>query len=446
MARYDTEACSAQSKQDNGDNGSLFGQRGLSRLIDIIMIRESPYVKGDYYRVDFLIGSIRRLDLLVRLYAFGGVSQDDQEAIGLEIGHSGFLRLLNFLGYLVSFRAFPYLGYFALLWQALSDERPRVVIFSSHWTGLFLAIWRQITGSRAKLVWDWYDLSTRMGYFERPLGILGRVLLRLEEHIAPRHCDGIIVPTAFARRFVNRLAHKPRVHVLGEIRELNPFVSQGTLKRRMAEVEDGSPFKIAWIGVIRHYQREGLKRFLRALRSARKPVMKLLVQIVGPTEVSSGELMALSRELPSQMKVQWHGPLDPQAVDQLLADSHVGLHPLPDELFCRFIYSRKLADYLAASLPVAFSRTEGLEEVAERFGTSFDLGDSQSVVESLRSLFALAHYDHYLSQAWKVSHDEYSSKQLERKASRLTQFLMEVEGRGGSLIPVDARVSLDHGE
>ena len=101
----------------------------------------------------------------------------------------------------------------------------------------------------------------------------------------------------------------------------------------------------------------------------------------------------------------------------------MAVHPLPGELFCEFIYSRKMADYLASSLPVAFSAVGGLKEIGEKFGVPFHLGDPQSVRQALALLSNPDQYEKYLLEARNTALEEYSQGELKRKGRLLVDFL-----------------------
>ena len=144
------------------------------------------------------------------------------------------------------------------MWPSLAAEQPHQLIFYSFWTGLFLLFWTKLTGSEATLVWDWYDLDTRMHYYGRKIRLHGKIMLLLEERIAPSHFDGLIIPTFSAQRMLHRWKHPiSKTHVLGEIRELNPYVSQDVLETRVEEVVPAGPIHMAWVGIVRHYQLDG---------------------------------------------------------------------------------------------------------------------------------------------------------------------------------------------
>ncbi len=118
--------------------------------------------------------------------------------------------------------------------------------------------------------------------------------------------------------------------------------------------------------------------------------------------------------------------LSPEALDQLLARTHIAVHPLPHELFCEFIYSRKMADYLAAALPVAFSAVAGLSEVGTSFGISFHLNDADSVVGAIDRLSDPEEYEGYALAAWTVAERELSQIALSAKRKALSDFLNKI--------------------
>lgn len=406
---------------------------GRFPLSDVVVIRELPYTEGEYYRVDFVMNSIRRSGYSVRLFACGTVSGDEEQAIGWEISQSIALRLLNFLAYLMTIRSFAHFGFLLKLWPSLTAERPTIVIFYSHWTGLFLLFLRKLTGFQVRLVWEWYDLSTRMRFYRQKLGLAGRIMLSLEERLAPDCFDGLIVPTRFAKKLLHDWGHPvSKIHVLGEVRELNHYVDSLSLERRVEEVRENGPLHITWVGAIRHYQLDGLVMFLRHLRGSLRLGRGMVIHVAGPTEMQMDELMAMAKSMPPEITVRWHGPLSSDRMDQLLADSHLAIHPVPHELFCEYIYSRKMADYLASSLPVAFSAVEGLAEVGEGAGVQFHLDDRDSVVGAIQQLSDPLPYIEFSQRAWQLAQREFHPRALLRKGEKLASFLATTPDQVGA--------------
>ena len=314
--------------------------------------------------------------------------------------------------------------------RSLVSEQPKVVVFYSHWTGLFLQFMRRFVGLRAGLIWEWYDLSTRLGHYRRKARIVGRIMIRLEELTAPRYFDRLIVPTEFARQLLQKWGHSDsKIHVLGEIRELNRYVSLETMEKRIEDVRKGRLLKIVWVGVVRDYQLEGLTQFLHALSLGRSAKHEMVIHIVGPQEAAADALATLVRCLPSEISVQRHGLMSSDALDRLLAQAHAAVHPLPDELFCSFVYSRKMADYQAASLPVAFSAVQGLMEVGKGCGVPFHLGDSESIRAALASLSNPERYREFHLRAWEVASKAYSDSGLQKKSQALIEFLSPLAER-----------------
>jgi len=393
-----------------------------------VVILESPYKRGAYYRVDFIINALRQAGIKAKLYAFGGGEEGSDAAEAFDIRGSRLLRLINLGIYLVTLRAFPHFGYLVRLSRPLARERPSIVIFYRHWTGIFLLLWRKIYGVPASLVWEWYDLDTRMHYFNRRMGPRGIVLAYVEEQLAPRCFDGLIVPTEFARRLLERWGHAPsKIHVLGEVRGLNPHVDDATLRRREEEVRNGAPLHLVWSGVVRHYQVAGLTPLIRALQDPGVPNRRLVLDIAGPAESDAREALETLCRSSTCVAIQWHGALSPGALDVLLARGHIAVHPLPAELFTRYIYTRKMADYLAAALPVAHSSLEGLNEIGGKFGLAFNLDDPRSICGTLTKLTNPAKYGEYADKAWCAAHEEFGERPLAEKANCLVGFLM----RGG---------------
>ena len=394
-------------------------------MSDVLLVVESSHAKYEYFRIDFILDAAQRSGFRTTLYACGPVEGYSGGAIGLRIEESRLLRLLNFLAYLITFRSLTHLGYLVSLWPLITEERPKLVVFYSFWTGLFLLFWKEVVGSNARLVRDWYDLDTRMRYFGRRRSVVGRFLIYLEEIFAPTRFDGLIVPTQFALRLLEDWGHSSdKIHVLGELRGLNPYVNSNIVEKRISDMKDGGPVEVVWIGAIRDYQQSGLISFLRALSHSQPPLL-MSIHIAGPSEAGTEKLLVSDSEVSSRISLAWHGPLSRKGIDQLLASSHMAIHPLPQELFCDYVFSRKLADYFASALPVLFSSVKGIQETAETFGVGFDFDIPESLTEATGSLLNPEHYAKLSRAAWRLAHQEYSSAALQAKGDTLVRFLRD---------------------
>jgi len=124
-----------------------------------------------------------------------------------------------------------------------------------------------------------------------------------------------------------------------------------------------------------------LDTVLRAL--AEDEELSLDIAGKGPREQ---ELKALTTELGLSSRVRFHGYLGAAAVHDLLAKSDVGLIPMRDDSWVGLPY--KLADYLAAGLPVVSSlHGECGRLLIERgLGAVYASGSSSGFLEALRSL------------------------------------------------------------
>lgn len=391
---------------------------------DIVIVYDFPYRLNRYFRIDFILDSARRASKDAEVFSCGPEEQS-RLVRSWTIQDSILLRLANFVAYLITFKGFLNAGYLLAMSRELSRGEPKTIIFHSYWTGLYLAFLKKLRRVQTRLVWDWYDLRTRMHFFNRRMTMVGRLHLWIEERYVPRLVDGFIVPTNFSKGLLESWGHESsKIHVLGEIRELNPFVNLTTVKRRIREAKNGAPILAVWHGAIRPYQREGLLKLLAALALKTPGSRRMILNIIGPPESDLSALVALKGRMPSNIALVIHGPLSQADLDRVLGSSHVGIHPLPKELFCRYINSRKMADYLAASLPVAYSSVEGLSETGRKIGVPFDPEDPTSILSGLEQLSDPDTYGQYAECAWETAHQELSEEALRAKGRDLAKFLL----------------------
>jgi glycosyltransferase involved in cell wall biosynthesis len=122
-------------------------------------------------------------------------------------------------------------------------------------------------------------------------------------------------------------------------------------------VEPGSlPFRLVYHGMIG--RRNGLEVAIRAVARARHDIPALELRIIGDGD-DAERLQALIEELGLQDVVRLDRGLFP--IDDLIpviAGANVGIVPILDDPFTRFMLPVKLLEYVALGLPVIASRTE----------------------------------------------------------------------------------------
>lgn len=147
----------------------------------------------------------------------------------------------------------------------------------------------------------------------------------------------------------------------------------------------GEPIQIVYIGSL-HVERN-LLGLSRAVVAANRAGMHFKLLMVGRGSQQE-ELAAFARESGGAVEVR---PAVPHSeVWRVLAESHVGVLPFPDELKFRVSSPIKLFEYLAAGMPILATRVVCHTDIVGDDAYAFlaESGSEDALLESLRQLWA----------------------------------------------------------
>ena len=169
---------------------------------------------------------------------------------------------------------------------------------------------------------------------------------------------------AFADRAV--AVHRPHLDAL--VRHGNPEerfgivmnVPDSSLFARRASEPPASPFTLVYHGMIG--RRNGLDVAVRAVEQARGAIPHLELRIIGDGD-DAERLEALIDELGVQDAVRFdRGLFDIDELLPVITRAHVGIVPIQDDAFTRFMLPVKLLEYVALGIPVIASRTATISD------------------------------------------------------------------------------------
>jgi len=121
---------------------------------------------------------------------------------------------------------------------------------------------------------------------------------------------------------------------------------------------DDSSFKLIYHGTVA--ERHGLKVALRALPSLRKEIKGLKFQIVGAGD-GLPSLIDLAKELELTDCVDFKAVMPMEELIPIILDADVGIVPILDDAFTKYMLPVKLLEYVALRIPVICSRSETIE-------------------------------------------------------------------------------------
>ena len=155
--------------------------------------------------------------------------------------------------------------------------------------------------------------------------------------------------------------HRPHLDAL--VRHGNPEerfgivmnVPDPSLFARRASEPPESPFRLVYHGMIG--RRNGLDVAVRAVAQARAAIPDIELRIIGDGD-DAERLEALIDELGVRDVVRFdRGLFDMGELLPVIARAHVGIVPILDDAFTRFMLPVKLLEYVALGIPVIASRT-----------------------------------------------------------------------------------------
>ena len=144
-------------------------------------------------------------------------------------------------------------------------------------------------------------------------------------------------------------------------------------------------FKLIYHGAIA--RRHGLEIALRAVSIVRKEIPSLSFDIIGSGDDLS-RLVKLADELGLHGFVRFPGPVPMKALSEVIRSADLGVIPVLNDNFTRYMLPTKLLEYVFLGIPSITSRTTTIESYFDGAMVRFvEAGNVESLVEALCDLF-----------------------------------------------------------
>jgi glycosyltransferase involved in cell wall biosynthesis len=235
----------------------------------------------------------------------------------------------------------------------------------------------------AKVLLDVHDLSPEM--YQSKFGLArSHWFIRLLKWIERRS-------VSFADRAI--AVHEPHLEVLA--RHGNPKDKFDVLLNvadprlffpRTTEPAPGAPFKLVYHGTIA--RRHGLDVAVRAVNLARGEIDRMEFAIIGVgDDVPRIERLVAELGLEDVVRLS-KGVVPLDTLVPLVADAHVGVVPIRNDDFTKYMLPVKLLEYVALGIPVACSDTETIRAYFDAGMLAFFRpGDERDLAERLVELY-----------------------------------------------------------
>lgn len=391
----------------------------------IAAIYESPYLRGRWERFDLIVEHLRELGHDVIILSLGRTGSEEDDVISVDISEDPLLRVVNEVFYRLTFRSMDKVGYLLSAVPELRRARVDAILFHYVSSGFPIFLMTRYFPKPPRLIFDWNDLSTRMGFWPSQRGFKYRLLRWMEERLMPRLSDGIIVVSSFAKTLLRSwgiLASK--VLILNEIVALEPYLSER--RSTASEGEPGQrPRTLIWHGFLRGYQLPGIRTAIHALALLRKAKTNCRLEIIGPWEGVSSETEVRSLAGSLQVEVEFVGHLEKAALRRRISRADLGLQLLPEDFFARFINGVKLSEYICAGLPVICSNLEGPSELINGNGLMVRSGDAGDLAKKIVTVMG-PDYDHFAANSEEIARREFSHDAIGAKVRVLSDFMEEI--------------------
>jgi glycosyltransferase involved in cell wall biosynthesis len=387
--------------------------------MNIVLILESPYVEGRWRRFDLIYKHLQ-LNNKVKILAFSGRKTNREDLMDIRV--PPLLRMVGTAIHFLTFKLISNPSYLIKVCFELRKIRPDVAVFHHYDLGLFLLAFKPIFFKNTKLVYDLNDLRIRMGYYSKRETPLFKLFVWIEEVLIPKKVDRIIVPTNFGKTYLcKKSIDSKKIFVLNELVDLASFSDVEARKKRIASFRKGER-TLVWHGFIRHYQADAIAMIIKAIAKAQKKItQEIKLLIVGPfAQLKYKEkLTSLAEKL--KVNAEFKGGVPSSQVPLILNTAHIGIQPLSNALFTRFINGVKLSEYICSGLPVLCSNLEGPAELVKDNGFLFNSDDSTDLADKI--LKAFAEYSKLESNSRKIAKEEFSREAIKRKIRELEEFL-----------------------
>jgi glycosyltransferase involved in cell wall biosynthesis len=185
--------------------------------------------------------------------------------------------------------------------------------------------------------------------------------------------------------------------------------------RRSSSPAPGDPFVLVYHGTIS--RRHGLETAIRAVDIARQTYDDVRLEIVGDGD-DVDRLLSIVEQLDLEDVVRIQRGLVPiEELEPILDRATVGIVPIVDNSFTRYMLPVKLIEYVALGIPVICSRTSSIEAYFDDAMVSFfqpgDTSDLAAKIIELRSdeerrRRLVEHADSFLAEhSWSRERDRY---------------------------------------
>lgn len=151
--------------------------------------------------------------------------------------------------------------------------------------------------------------------------------------------------------------------------------------RESVRVDYGNELRLLYLGAMgRAYD---LATLLRAVAQLGQQGVAIRLDLAGQGD-QEPELRELAHELQLDQQVTFHGYLQGEAFEQLLANAHVGIIPMQPDSLVAVPY--KAGEYLGAGLPIINSLTGELQSLLAKHacGDFYRVGDVNSLAQVIR--------------------------------------------------------------
>ncbi len=415
--------CSALSVVDMmtpAENGSLF-----------LCILPGGYVRGVWKRLDFILDGLGdrgfRVLILSQRVAWsslkevilGGRVQDGRL---IEVAPPRILSALDAL--LHNLIGARHLALVLASTSVVRRLRPHYIFVSNeYWCAFFFTFIRNIFSPASAIVFDMPDLLARLNGEQ---GLRQRFNIWMNERVVPRSANGVIVLTPFAREYLHNIGvAKSRLCYFGELSDGKPA------RQRRAQASPALPFRLIWIGYLRPYYVRCIEAVVHelALMKMRDSLLadSIFLYVVGPFANREDEVRLKELVQRERLPVAFTGYLPWEKALDLMLDCDFGLQPLLDESALRFLPGMKVADYVAAGLPIICSNACAKTELLKGNYVSYDPGTPGSLAALLSRLPEVG-LRKLAGHSIQIATSEFSEKAIDAKLDNLVQFVRELAG------------------
>jgi len=272
--------------------------------------------------------------------------------------------------------------------------KPQVVILQDEPVGFdfWFLLFKRLADLRFRVIVDYQDLIVRLVTYGQGKSLKRSTGIVLNEIVVPSLADALIVITNFGKMYLSSMfPHKP-IHIVRELVDPERFAvidEQLVINQRKEFNIKESDNVLFWIGHIGAGRSlTGLMVLFKAMSLAEVENLKLLLVGGAPSNLVL-QLKGLAEKL--NISVLFTGFVK-RSSPRHIAFYHVGkvgVFVLPEDLFTHFIAGMKVAEYLAAGLPVIAPDLKGVSEVVKGNGLLYKPGDVEDLASKIEQIFKM---------------------------------------------------------